>query len=53
MEILSIGTAGLLADALGIPAVYYLGGLLLTIAGMLGFILLGNSRFRVREQAAV
>lgn len=44
MEILSIGAAGLLADALGIRFVYYLGGLLLVIAGALGFLLLGRHR---------
>lgn len=45
MEILSIGFAGLLADALGIRPVYYLGGGLLLAAGLLGLALLGRHRF--------
>jgi len=45
MEILSIGFAGLLADALGIRVVYYLGGALLIAAGLLGLALLGRHHF--------
>ena len=45
MEIASIGFAGLLADAVGIRAVYYLGGVLLLVAGLAGLILLRNFRF--------
>lgn len=45
MEILSIGLAGILADAIGIRAVYYLGGTLLICAGVLGFLVLGNYQF--------
>lgn len=45
MEILSIGAVGILADALGIRAVYYLGGGLLIGAGVLGLVTLGRYRF--------
>ncbi len=45
MEILSIGTAGILADTLGIQAVYYFGGALLIGAGLSGVVLLGGYRF--------
>ncbi len=47
MEITSIGGAGLLADAIGIQRVYYLGGGLLVFAGPLGILLLGRSRFQI------
>jgi len=46
MEIASIGLAGLLADAIGIRAVYYLGGSLLIFAGILGLVLLGRYQFK-------
>lgn len=42
MEIISIGFAGLVADALGIRMVYYTGGALLVMAGGLGLVLLGR-----------
>ncbi len=53
MEILSIGLAGVLADALGIRAVYYLGGLLLIIAGVLGLVTLGRYRFATARDLAM
>ncbi len=46
MEIVSIGTAGLLADAWGIRPVYYMGGALLIVAGLFGLSLLGRYRFQ-------
>ena len=52
MEIASIGAAGLLADSLGIRSVYYLGGMLLMMAGALGLVLLGRYPFRVANQPA-
>jgi hypothetical protein len=42
MRLLSLGVGGLLADRLGISAVYIVGGTLLTLAGALGLALLGN-----------
>ena len=41
MRLLSLGLGGLLADRLGIAAVYIAGGTLLALAGALGFALLG------------
>ncbi|GAC1647748.1 MAG: MFS transporter [Ktedonobacteraceae bacterium] len=45
MEIASIGLGGLLADVIGIRAVYYLGGSLLIFAGLLGLLLLEGYQF--------
>ncbi len=42
MRLTSLGLGGLLADRLGISAVYLIGGALLTIAGALGLGLLGR-----------
>jgi len=42
MRLLSLGLGGLLADRLGISAVYLIGGALLTLAGALGLGLLGR-----------
>jgi hypothetical protein len=53
MEILSIGLAGLLADTIGIRPVYYLGGSLLIIAGILGLVLLGQYQFAAKKAEAV
>ena len=53
MEITSIGVAGLLADAIGIRPVYYLGGALLVLAGLLGLGLLGRYRFQEMPVAPV
>ena len=52
MEIASIGAAGLLADAIGIRPVYYVGGGLLIFAGLLGLGLVGRYRFRVAATAS-
>ena len=43
MRLLSLGLGGLLADHVGISAVYVIGGLLLALAGLLGLVLLGRS----------
>jgi MFS family permease len=40
----SLGLGGLLADTLGIRAVYYLGGVLLLLAGAVGFTAAGQQR---------
>lgn len=53
MEILSISFAGLLADALGIRPVYYLGGALLILAGLLGVLLLGSYQLRQTKNEAL
>lgn len=52
MEILSIGAAGIIADALGIRAVYYFGGALLVGAGALGLVTLGRYRFMTARDLA-
>lgn len=42
MRLLSLALGGLLADRLGIAAVYIIGGALLALAGALGLALLGR-----------
>ena len=42
MRLLSLGLGGLLADRVGVAAVYVIGGALLTLAGALGLGLLGH-----------
>jgi MFS family permease len=42
MRLLSLALGGLVADRVGISAVYIAGGVLLTLAGVLGLVLLGN-----------
>ncbi len=42
MRLLSLAVGGLLADRVGISAIYVAGGMLLTLAGVLGLVLLGN-----------
>ena len=46
MRLLSLGLGGLLADRLGISAVYVIGGSLLALAGLLGLVLLGRIRLK-------
>jgi MFS family permease len=46
MRLLSLGLGGLLADRLGISAVYFIGGSLLALAGLLGLVLLGSIRLK-------
>lgn len=46
MRLISLTAGGLLAEALGIRAVYYLGGSLLFLAGLLGLLLFRDIRFR-------
>lgn len=52
-EIISIGAAGILADALGIRTVYYLGGSLLIVAGLFGLLLLGRHHFQQPNRYAL
>lgn len=46
MRLLSLALGGLLADAAGVRAVFWLGGALLILAGALGLALLGRFDFR-------
>ncbi len=46
MRLLSLGIGGLLVDAVGIQALFWVGGLLLALAGLLGLALLGKHDFR-------
>lgn len=47
MQLLSLALGGVLADRLGIQAVYWAGGTLLVVAGLLGLALLGRHDFAV------
>lgn len=56
MRLLSLAIGGLIVDALGIRALFWAGGTLLTLAGVLGLALLGSYDFRqdptaTRDQA--
>lgn len=44
MKVISLGVGAWLAETVGIEAVYYLGGTLLFLSGMTGFILLRDQR---------
>jgi MFS family permease len=44
MRLLSLGLGGVLADLVGIQWVFWAGGLLLTVAGMLGLTLMPRRR---------
>ena len=46
LQLLSLALGGALVDALGIRPVYWLGGALLILAGLLGLALLGGQDFR-------
>lgn len=46
MRLVSLAGGGLLAEALGVRAVYYLGGSLLILAGLLGLALFRGLRFQ-------
>jgi MFS family permease len=48
MRLLSLALGGALVDVWGIAPVYWLGGALLALAGVLGLILLGRHDFRAR-----
>jgi MFS family permease len=51
MRLLSLALGGVLVDALGIAPVYWLGGTLLALAGVLGLALLGGHDFRAGPNA--
>jgi MFS family permease len=46
MRLASLALSGVLVDALGIAPLYWLGGTLLALAGVLGLVLLGQHDFR-------
>ncbi len=48
MRLLSLALGGALVDVWGIAPVYWLGGALLALAGVLGLTLLGRHDFRAR-----
>jgi len=51
MRLLSLALGGVLVDVWGIAPVYWLGGTLLALAGVLGLALLGRHDFRAAPQA--
>jgi hypothetical protein len=50
MRLLSLALGGALVDVWGIAPVYWLGGALLALAGVLGLALLGRHDFRSAPQ---
>ncbi len=49
MRLLSLAFGGVLVDVVGIRPVFWLGGALLTTAGLAGLLLLGDHDFRTQE----
>lgn len=52
MRLLSLALGGVLVDAIGVRPLFWLGGALLALAGVLGLLLLGGHDFRAQERAA-
>ena len=52
MRLISLALGGLLVDAIGIQPIYWIGGMLLATAGVLGLFLLGDYDFRARHLEA-
>ncbi len=52
MELASLAVGGLVVDRLGIQPVFWSGGVLLLLAGVLGLVLLGGYNFRAAEGTA-
>jgi MFS family permease len=50
MSLVSLAIGGLLVDSVGVEVVYYMGGTLLAITGVLGLALLGNYSFKEPQQ---
>ena len=44
MKVISLGIGGILADRVGVEAVYYLGGSLLVCSGLVGLVALRDER---------
>ena len=47
MRLLSLALGGLVVDAFGVEPLFWVGGTLLALAGVLGLLLLGGHDFRV------
>lgn len=45
MRLISLALGGILVDSIGIAPLYWVGGTLLAVAGVLGLLLLGNTNF--------
>ncbi len=52
MRLLSLGVGGVLVDLVGIQAVFWGGGVLLALAGMLGLVLLDQAAVRPIEEGS-
>lgn len=52
MRLVSIGLGGRLVDAIGIRPLFWAGGMLLLLAGLLGLALLGRHDFRAAPAPA-
>ena len=44
MKVLSLGLGGWLAERAGVEVVYYIGGVMLVLSGVLGMIILRDAR---------
>lgn len=53
MRLLSLAAGGVLVDTVGIRPLYWLGGALLALAGVLGLALLGGYDFQARDAEAI
>ena len=51
MRLLSLALGGLLVDAVGVERLFWMGGVLLATAGVLGLVLLGGHNLRARPVA--
>ena len=51
MRLLSLAVGGLLVDAVGVERLFWMGGVLLATAGVLGLVLLGGHNLRARPVA--
>ncbi len=52
MRPVSLAIGGVVVDAFGIEPLYWSGGALLTLAGLLGLLLLGSYNFRATDVAS-
>ena len=52
MRLLSLAIGGVVVDSLGIQPLFWAGGALLFVAGVLGLVLFGRFNFRTAPQAA-
>jgi hypothetical protein len=49
MRLVSLGVAAVVVDRVGIEPLYWIGGSLLALAGVLGLVLLGGQRLQALE----